>query len=254
MMMTYKMAGHHADVDHGVDAGRGGMLWAIIGTVKRPNSTFRAISHDPGGYLASSVAVFAIVCLASVLQSTTVWLEPNGVINNYSRGAWPYAISLVNPVMLNFLIIAMIFWIGGRYGENRRFKEMFPMLSYCLVPMVFLAAASPGIHLLDIQVYMHDGGYLGGGSLDQDPDLSPSFALDFAGRLAIMLIQTAFTAFFMVWVLVLFVKAMKISHGFGTGKAVGVVALAVAATYALSVALSVVLAVLGELFLSPLSP
>ena len=241
-------------MDYGQDAGRNGMLWTVIGTVRRPNSTFRAISHDPGGYLASSVVMFAIVCLASVLQPTTAWLEPNGIINNFSNGAWPYAISLVNPVMLNFLIIAMIFWIGGRYGENRRFKEMFPVLSYGLIPMVFLAAASPGIHLLDIQVYMHDGSYLGGGSLDQDPDLSPSFALDFAGRLGIMLIQTAFMAFFMVWVLVLFVKAMKILHGFGTGKAVGVVALAAATTYALGVALAVAPAVLGELFLSHLSP
>ena len=94
-MMTYKMAGHHANVDHGVDAGRGGMLWAIIGTVKRPNSTFTAISHDPGGYLASSVAMFAIVCLASVLQSTTVWLEPNGIINNLAtaHGHMQYPLS-----------------------------------------------------------------------------------------------------------------------------------------------------------------
>ena len=230
------------------------MLWAIIGTVRRPNSTFGAISHDPGGYLASSVAMFAIVCLASVLQPTTAWLEPNGIINNFSNGAWPYAIFLVNPVMLNFLIIAMIFWIGGRFGENRRFKEMFPVLSYCLIPLAIFAVASPGIHLLDIQEYMHGGGYLGGGSLDQDPDLSPSFALDFAGSLGIFLIKNAFMAFFMVWVLVLFVKAMKILHGFGTGKAVGVVALAAAATYALTVALAVAPAVLGELFLSPLSP
>jgi len=231
------------------------MLWAVTGTIRRPNATFRKISHDPGGYLASSTAMFAIVCLASVLQPTTAWFGPNGIINNFSNGVWPYAISLVNPVVLNFLIIVMMFWIGGRHGESRRFKDMFPILSYCLIPMVFLAAASPGIHLLGMQAYMHDGGYLGGGSLDQDPDLAPSFALDFvAGRLGIMLIQTTFMAFFMAWVFVLFVKAMKISHGFGTGKAVGVVALAVAATYALGVALMMVPAVLGELFLSPLSP
>lgn len=229
------------------------MLWAVMGTVRRPNATFGEISHDPGRYLASSVAVFAIVCLASVFQSATAWFEPNGAIANLSDSAW-HAASLVNLVVLNFLIIAMMFWIGGWHGKNRRFKDMFPVLSYCLVPMVFLAAASPAIHLLDVHAYVHDGGYLGGGSLDQDPDLSPSFALDFAGNLGIRLIQTAFTAFFMAWAFVLFVKAMKTSHGFGTGRAVGVVALAAAATYALAMALGLATAVLGELFLSPRLP
>ena len=225
------------------------MLWAVMGTVRRPNATFGEISRDPGRYLASSVAVFAIVCLVSILQSAAVWFEPNGAIANFSDSVW-HAASLVNLVVRNFLIIAMMFWIGGWHGKNRRFKDMFPMLSYCLVPMVFLAAAYPGIHLLDV----HDSGYLGGGSLDQDPDLSPSFALDFAGNLGIRLIQTVFTAFFMVWAFVLFVKAVKASHGFGTCRAVGVVALAAAATYALVIALGLATAVLGELFLSPHLP
>ena len=230
------------------------MLWAVMGTVRRPNATFGEISRDPGRYLASSVAVFAIVCLASVLQSATAWFVPNGAIANFSDSVW-HAASLVNLAVRNFLIIAMMFWIGGWHGKNRRFKDTFPMLSYCLVPMVFMAAAFPAIDLLDVQAHMHGGGYyLGGGSLVQDPDLSPSPALDFAGNLGIRIIQTAFTGFFMAWAFVLFVKAAKTSHGFGTGRAVGVVALAAAATFALVVALGMATAVLGELFLPPHLP
>ena len=85
---------------------------------------------------------------------------------------------------------------------------------------------------------------IGGGSLGQDPDLSPSYALEFAGPSGVILIQTAFMAFFMVWVFVLFVKAMKILHGFGTGKAIGVVALAAAATYLITIAFTI----LGGIF------
>ncbi len=229
------------------------MLWAVMGTVRRPNATFGEISRDPGRYLASSVAVFAIVCLASVLQSATAWFEPNGAIDNFSDSVW-HAASIVNLAVQNFLIIAMMFWIGGWHGKNRRFKDMFPMLSYCLVPMVFLAAASPAIDLLDPHAHMHGVGYLGGGSLDQDPDLSPSPALDFAGGSVIIGIPIAFTAFFMAWAFVLFVKAVKASHGFGTGRAVGVVVLAAAATFALVMALGLATAILGELFLSPHLP
>ncbi len=249
-MTTYKVAGHHANVNYGVDAGRSGMLWAVIGTIRRPNATFRAISHNLGRYLASSVAIFAILCLVSALASSILWFTSDSdTLDGLGNGASSYARSLVNAILQNLVFIAAIFWIGCRYGENRKFKDMFPVLSYCLIPMVFLVVASLGIQLLVLPGYMHGGGYLGGGSLDPDPSMSPSFALDFAGIGTTILIQNAFVAFFMIWAFVLFVKAMKISHGFGTGKAVGIVALAAAAAYALTTVLAT-----GGHFLLPLFP
>ena len=274
MMMTYKIAGHHANVGYWRDARRDGMLWVIAGTIRRPNATFMTISHDPGSYLASSVAIFAIVCLVSALSSTIPWFESDSdtldglgnwtghqtqktsqnesdsdTLDGLGNGASVYARSLVSAILRNLVFIAAIFWIGGRFGENHKFKDMFPVLSYCLIPVAFHAAASLGMQLLVLPGYMHGGVYLGGGSLDPDPSLSPSYGLDFAGSLGIILIQNAFTAFFMIWAFVLFVKAMKVSHGFETGKAVGVMALAVAATYALTAVLAT-----GGHFLLPLSP
>ena len=61
---------------------------------------------------------------------------------------------------------------------------------------------------------------------------------------AFFLIQIAFTVFLMAWTFVLFVKATKISRGLGTGKAVGVVALAAAATYFITIAFTI----LGGIF------
>ena len=249
-MTTYKVAGHHANVDYGVDAGRSGMLWAVIGTIRRPNATFREISQNPGHYLASSVAIFAILYLVSALASSILWFTSDSdTLDGLGNGASSYARSLVNAILQNLVFIAAIFWIGCRYGENRKFKDMFPVLSYCLIPMAVLVVASLGIQLLVLPGYMHGDGYLGDGSLDPDPSMSPSFALDFAGIGTTILIQNAFVAFFMIWAFVLFVKAMKISHGFGTGKAVGIVALAAAAAYALTTVLAT-----GGHFLLPLSP
>ena len=238
-MTTYKVAGHHANVDYGVDTGRSGMLWAVIGTIRRPNATFGAISHNPGRYLASSVAIFAILCLVSALASSIPWFTSDSdTLDGLGNGASSYARSLGNAILQNLVFIAAMVWIGGRFGENRKFKDMFPVLSYCLIPMAFLVVAFLGMQLLVLPGHMYGGGYLGGGSLDLNPDLSPSFALDFAGIGTTILIQNAFTAFFMIWAFVLFVKAMKISHGFGTGKAVGVVALTAAAAYAFGAALA----------------
>ena len=216
------------------------MLYAVAGTVARPGATFKTISRVPDRYLASSVAVFAAACIVSALPSATIWLEPGGgIFGGFGGGMLAYAMSLTSAVLQNLLLIAAIFWIGGRYGGNRRFKDVFPTLSFCLIPLAVLAAASMvGMHLFDPLELMR-GSYVGGGSLDQDPDLAPSYALDFAGGASTFLIQNAFSASFMAWALVLFVKATKVSHGFGTGKAVGILALAIVATYAFAVALGI---------------
>ena len=73
---------------------------------------------------------------------------------------------------------------------------------------------------------------MGGGSLDLE--LSRSFTLGFAGGIGIFLIQSAFAASFMAWSFMLFIKAAKISRGFGTNKAIGVLMPAIAITYALT--------------------
>ena len=225
-----------------MDSGRNRVLCAIAGTVVRPNATFRTISNFPAHYFVSSVVIFATVCIVSFQSPAITWLESDG--SPLSSSALVYVRSFIHSAFQNFMFIIVLFWIGGRYGENRRFKDTFPVLPYCLIPMIFFAATSPVIQLLDIQAYMHDGGYLGGGSLNQDPDLSPSFALDFAGIGTTILIQNAFAIFFMIWAFVLFVKATKISRGLGTGKAVGVVALAAAATYFITIAFTI----LGGIF------
>ena len=92
------------------DAGRNRALCAIAGTIARPGATFRAISGDPDSYRASSVAVFAAVCLVSVLPSTTVWFESDGAhFLGFGSAVREYAISLIDTVPRNFLLIGIIF-------------------------------------------------------------------------------------------------------------------------------------------------
>ena len=241
-MRTYRVAGHHTGMEYRRNVGRSGMLWAITGTITKPSATFKAISHDPERYLASSVAVFGIVCLGSVLQSTMAWLEPNNdVTDNFGTSMLTYATPLIMTVLQNLFIIAAIFWIGGRYGRSQKFKNVFPVLSYCLIPMAIAAVVIPtGMQVLDPNFSTY-------GSSAGTDDLSPSYAHDFAGIGTTILIQNAFVVSFMAWTLVLFVKATKASFGLGTGKAAGVLALAAAATYAFVVALGI----LRGLFLPP---
>ena len=203
------------------------VLYAIAGVIARPTTTFRAISNDPDRYVASSAAIFAAVCLVSALPLTSVWPGPDsGIFNGFDNAVHAYAKSLIHFVLSNFLIIAIVFWVGSRYGGNRKFKNVFPVLSYCLIPVTLGGVVTlAGTHLFVDLVFSYDD------MLGTD---SPSFALDFAGGSAISLIHNSFAVLFLAWAFVLFVKATRISHGFGTGKAVGVLALAAVTTYALA--------------------
>ena len=219
------------------------VLCTIAGTIARPSATFRTIFYAPDCYRASAVAIFAAVCLVSALPSTSVWLElDSGTSNDFGNVVRAYAKSLIGTVMNNFFIVAAIFWVGVKYGEKLKFRDMFPVLSYCLIPIAVGAAASLiGMHLFDPLVFMHDD------IQDADAGVSPSYALDFAGGTAIHMAQGTFALFFMAWAGVLLVKATKIAHGFGTGKAVGVLAWAIALTYAFTIAFGILQTVFLEL-------
>ena len=217
------------------DAGCGRVLCAVAGTIARPGATFRTISGSPGSYAVSSMAVFLAVCLASALPYAGMWPgSDDGAPDGFGSSVRSYAASLIWIVPQNFLFIYAVFWIGRRYGQNLKFKSAFPVLPYCLIPIAILAvAALTGAHLLDPPGLARDDGP------DMDADLSPSYAVDFAGASAALLAHNAFAGFFLAWAFVLFVKAVKILHGFGTGRAVVVLVLAAAAAYAFSMALGV---------------
>ena len=213
-------------------AGHNRVLYAIVGVIARPTATFKTISNDPDRYVASSAAIFAAVCLVSALPLTSVWPGPDsGIFNGFDSAVHAYAKSLIHSVLSNFLIIAIVFWVGSRYGGNRKFKNVFPVLSYCLIPVTLGGVVTlAGTHLFVDLVFSYDD------MLGTD---SPSFALDFAGGSTIPLIHSSFAVLFLAWAFVLFVKATRISHGFRTGKAVGVLALAAVTTYALTIALGI---------------
>ena len=212
-------------------AGHNRVLYAIVGVIARPTATFRAISNDPDRYVASSAAIFAAMCLVSALPLTSVWPGPDsGIFNGFDSAVLAYAKSLIGFVLSNFLIIAIVFWVGSRYGGNRKFKNVFPVLSYCLIPVTLGGVVTlAGTHLfVDLLVFPHGHG----SSMSIE---LPNFAFDFAGDAAIFLVRRSFSVIFLAWAFVLFVKATRISHGFGTGKAVGVLALAAVTAYALTI-------------------
>ena len=197
-------------------------LSAIVNVIIRPNTCFASVSENTNYYFTSSVIIFVIagvsVLLSSILDMS-YWNNDAG--HSYlDFSVMSLLLSVVHSLFQNFVLIAAIFFIGKKLGGNDNFKKTFSVLSYCLIPAIIGAFVVP----VALQITSHvlfsvisGGGYLGGGSLDHDPDLSPSYALDFASS---AIVSNGFTIAFGVWMLALFLKATKIVHEFNVKKSI----------------------------------
>lgn len=233
-MTAYYRLDKHDGAGYGDGRRANYALWAIVGTIVRPGATIKAISDAPDRYLVSSVAVIAGLCFLYSVPDIVMYLEHHGSDLYGSRvGLWAYSHSLIDGILRIFLFIAVIFWVGNRYGRGRKFTDVFPVLSYCLIPTAVGTVAILGVQSFELTTF------LPGGMPDTNAELSPTFALDFAGASSILLVQNAVSISITVWVFILFIKAAKILCGFGTGRAIGVVLLATAVSSILATAFNI---------------
>ena len=88
-------------------------------------------------------------------------------------------------------------------GEAANSRNMFPVLSYCLIPIAVGAAAALGMQLLDLPAFPFDG------MKDTDAGLSLVSHLTSPELAPSLLFQNAVTISFIAWAFVLFVKSNK---------------------------------------------
>ncbi len=204
---------------------------ALYGMIVRPGATICRISDDPGRYLVPSVAVFAATIALSVLPLS-------GYIGYQMIGA-AGGTGLYNPiadsVISGLLLIAGVFWIGRKWGGNRSLRRAFPALAYCLVPAMLVVLA------LSVAANLYNFTVLGIFSSD---GLSLGF-----NDLGFLVIQDAAMIFFIGWIFLLHMKAIRILNGFGYARSAAVLALAVLILYAESLAKGLVTVALFEFVL-----
>ena len=193
---------------------------ALYGMIVRPGATLCRISDEPGRYIVPSVAVLAATIAVGMLS--------NSGYAGYQMISisWSYALygSIVGPVLSGLLLIVGIFWIGRRWGGNRSFRRAFPVLAYCLVPsMLWILAGSMAHNLYLFPV--------------PETDLSGEPYLTF--RYGAM-IQSVVEIFFVGWILLLHIKAIRILNGFGYARSAAILALAVLIVYAGGLARSLI--------------
>ena len=197
---------------------------AIIDLIIRPNICFANVSENARHYFTSSVVIFAIAGVSTILSSILNMSYWNNDGQNYlDFSVISILLSIIHNVLRNFALIATIFFVGKRLRGNSSFKKTFSVLSYCLIPAIIGALVIPVASTFASQMLFtgNGGDYIGGGSLDLDHDLSPSYDLDFASS---AIISNGFAIAFGAWMLLLFLKATKIAHNFDIKKSIITVA------------------------------
>ena len=192
----------------------------IIDSIIRPNVCFAHVSENTKYYFTSSVIIFFIAGASAILSSLLNMSYWNNNGQNYlDFSVISLLLSIIHNMLRNFVLIVVIFFVGKKLGGNSSFKKTFSVLSYCLIPAIIGALVIPvTLTFASHMLFTGNGGdYMGGGTLDLDPDLSPSYALDFAFS---AIISNGFAIAFGAWMLILFLKATKIVHGFNIKKSI----------------------------------
>ena len=202
---------------------------ALYGIIVRPGATLCRISDDPGRYLVPSMAVFAVTIALSVLSPSDYieyqMIDAIGGTVLYSPIA-SFAIS-------GLLSIAGIFWIGRRWGGNRSLRRAFPVLAHCLVPAMLWV-------LVFLVVSMAENLYSSPVPetviLSSDPYRTLRHGVIIQSVVWIFLVGI----FFVGWILLLYIKAIRILNGFGYARSAAVLALASLIVYADNLALGLI--------------
>ncbi len=176
--------------------------------LKKPNVAFEKISQNPQ-YFRLAFVVFSISIFISSFQhvSTLIFYSPQ------DADALNIAYKIIDfggTILSHMLMIVIIFYVGKIVKGNTNFKQIFSVLSFCLIPIMFGAVIIASGNLL-----------LTYSMSESKDDLSPSYALDFIVS-PIVLLQFILLPFG-IWSLILYIKAIKITDCFSTLQAVTLV-------------------------------
>ena len=180
-------------------------LGIISELLKKPNVAFEKISQNPQ-YFKLAVVIFSISIFISSFQQISRLIFHSSQDADALNIAY-MIIGFGGTILSHILMIVIIFYVGKIVKGNTNFKQVFSVLSFCLIPIMIgaIIIVSGNLFLSYLMAESTDG-------------LSPSYALDFIVS-PMILLQIVLLPFG-VWSLILYVKAIKITDNFSTLQAI----------------------------------
>ena len=220
-------------------------LGLILRVITSPNSAFSQIRDNHEKYFVQSIGLLifsSILGILIVLPFVTMPLDDayfenidnTGNMNSIPSGEtdviWSVGLSILN----GFISAVLFYFIGKKLGGDANWKKVFSVIFHTN------AVAIPMIIVLSILIFfMWDSLTLIEPTYIFEPDVNNeeiwSTLVPLLGYVALLAIVGIG---FFVWLIVILVKAVKIVHGFETGKAFGLVVLVMIITTIVAIPLS----------------
>lgn len=208
-------------------------LGLILRVITAPNSAFSQIRDNHEKYFAQSIGLLIFTSLLGILvmlpfimmpldESYFERLDDTEDLRNLPTEGTDVIFSVGLAILHGLIAAVLIFFIGKKLGGNADWKKVFSVLFHTHV------VAIPMIIIISILIFLMWSSLT---SIEPDYILNPdvdneeiwSVVGPLLGYVALLLVVAIG---FMVWLLVITIKAVKIVHGFETGKAFGLVILA----------------------------
>ena len=217
-------------------------LSVILHVITSPNSAFAQIRDNEEKYFAQSIGILIV---SSVLSSLVIlpfvmiplsdaYFEGVDDVDLPTKGTdmvWAMAVGFLKGIVS----FAALYFIGKKIGGNTNWKKVFSVIFHTYVPVI------PMMIILSVLVFLMwgslaeiDPSYLMSTDVDEEQVLSAMGPM-----LVYALLVGGFAIAFMVWIIVISVKAIKIVNGFDTGKAFGLLILVMIIASAASVVFNV---------------
>lgn len=217
-------------------------LNVIIRVITAPNSAFAQIRGNEEKYFVQS---FGLLIVSSILSSLVVLpfvMIPlddayfEGVDNDVNLPTEGSDVVLAGMIGIikGIVSVASLYYIGKKLGGNKNWKKVLSVFFHTYVPVIpMMVVMSVLVFFMWSSLAETDPSYLMSPEIDEEEALyviGPM--LGYVGLLAAAAIA------FMVWIIVISVKAIKIVDGFETGKAFGLLILVMIISSAASVVLN----------------
>lgn len=219
----------------------------ILRVIVSPNSAFLQIRDNEGKYFAQSVALLII---SSVLGGLVVlpfammplddaYFEFEGaedIENTFPLDDSAIGLSVGSSILSGFVSALLYYFIGKNLDGNANWKKVFSVIFHVHAVVI------PVTIIIAILVFLMWGSFTSvDSSILLDPNIDDEDVFSLLGSFIGYVILLAILGIgFAIWILIVTIKAIKTVHGFGTGKAFGLIILVAIITSFVSIPFSFV--------------
>jgi len=207
-------------------------LSLILRVITSPNSAFSQIRDNEEKYFAQSIALLIISSILGGLAVLPFVMMPlddayfefegtENIDNTFPLEDSAVGLSIGSSILSGFVSAILYYFIGKKLDGNTNWKKVFSVIFH------IHAVVIPITIIMAILLFLMWGSFTSiEPSILLDPNIDEEDVFSLLGSFIGYVILLAILGIgFVIWGLIVTIKAIKTVHGFGTGKAFGLIIL-----------------------------